>query len=144
MNPTIDREKANRELCDRFGRKPEAVAKWSDALALTVLHAARRDERIALNRAKRFAGEEEEPVGTPTAPELVAAAAALSEVLDRGDIHAVCNAVSYTIYTLPNPFVRKLAERMAVVLREAAANGRRGREPVAAGVPDRVADSVAG
>jgi hypothetical protein len=117
---TIDRNAVNRELCDRFGRKPESVAKWSDALALTVLYSSRRDERIALNRAARAAGEEPEEPGEPSGPERIAAAGALEEIAEKGSIHEVVNVVSFTVYTLPNQFVRKLAERMAVRLREAA------------------------
>jgi hypothetical protein len=139
--PTIDRSAVNRELVDRFGRKPEAVAKWSDALAVTVLHSSRRDERIALNRAARMAGEEpHDPPGEPCTAERVAAADAIEEVLDAGDIHQVSNVVSYTVYLLPNARLRKLAEGLAAALREAANGGRGRRGAVPPGVPDGTGD----
>ena len=120
---TLDRAAVNGELVDRFARKEATVAKWSDAIAATVLASLRRDERIAASRAAAHAGEplQEHPAVTPF--ERAAAADALAEVLRDGDTHAVANTVSFAVYMLPNPFLRKLADRMAAVLKGEAPHG---------------------
>jgi hypothetical protein len=100
-------------LLESFGYRAEAVRLWTPEHANTVLHACKKEQAIALRRAEGVAREQDGSVarGQPSWVERQDAAACIEQAQGEG-IDELAQRVAYSIYTLHDHELKRLASHL--------------------------------
>lgn len=92
-----------------YGYRAEAVRRWTAEKASTVLHACRKEERIALRRATGKAQQQDGTGrGQPSTVERLAAATCIEDAAALG-IDELNQTLMYTVYCLTDDELKQVA-----------------------------------
>lgn len=97
---------------EAYGYRREAVRKWTAERAETVLRNCRQEERIALNRAKKVAEEQDAPTprGQASHVERAEAATYVEQTLAKGcGVDDLLQALAYSLYVSTDDELKRLA-----------------------------------
>jgi hypothetical protein len=111
-------------LLEGFNYRREAVRKWTQERAETVLRSCQREQRIALARAEAKAGaiDAAGKRGQPSIVERLNAATYVEQMLRAGDADELLQAVMYSLYVCTDDELKQLAAHVATLWRTPSDN----------------------